>query len=251
MKNEMRSKIKGLVIKEQDKGESGKLLTVLTETNGVITVNAKGVRKLSAAYMKSAQLFALSEMLLYETNGFYTLTEASLITDFYSLREDVVSFALACYICEAAGAFAVPGDEGTELMRLVLNSLYALEKKLCEPKKVKAAFEIRLCAASGFSPDTDECAFCGSPLSNGGIFDGNEGAIMCLSCGKQGANNGIPVSADVIKTIKHISECEQSRLLSFSFVGSDAATLCVCAEKFLLSCAERPFRTLSFLKTLI
>ena len=58
----MQHKVRGLVVRESPKGESGKLLTVLTERDGVITVNAKGVRKISAAYLKSAQLFALSDM---------------------------------------------------------------------------------------------------------------------------------------------------------------------------------------------
>ena len=49
------------------KGETSKLLTVLASDLGVITVNAKGVRKLSSAYLKSAQQFAFSDMLLYLT----------------------------------------------------------------------------------------------------------------------------------------------------------------------------------------
>ena len=44
----MRHKLKGLVIREQAKGETSKLLTFLTDAMGVLTVNAKGVRKLSS-----------------------------------------------------------------------------------------------------------------------------------------------------------------------------------------------------------
>ena len=85
----MRHKIKGIVIREVPKGETSKLLTVVTSSLGVITVNAKGVRKLSSPYLKSAQLFAFSDMLIYDKNGFYTLSEASLIADFYPIREDI------------------------------------------------------------------------------------------------------------------------------------------------------------------
>ena len=62
----MRHKIKGIVLREAPKGETSKLLTVLASDLGVITVNAKGVRKLSSPYIKSAQQFAFSDMLLYE-----------------------------------------------------------------------------------------------------------------------------------------------------------------------------------------
>ena len=112
----MRHKIKGIVLREAPKGETSKLLTVLASDLGVITVNAKGVRKLSSAYLKSAQQFAFSDMLLYEKNGFYTLTEAALIAEFYPVREDIKSYALACYLCEAASAFAVPGEEANNVI---------------------------------------------------------------------------------------------------------------------------------------
>ena len=90
----MRHKIKGIVLREQPKGESSKLLTILASDLGIITVNAKGVRKISSPYLKSAQQFAFSDMLLYEKNGFYTLTEAALIADFYTIREDIKNYSL-------------------------------------------------------------------------------------------------------------------------------------------------------------
>lgn len=244
----MRHKVKGIVIRETPKGETSKLLTVLTSDLGVITVNAKGVRKISSAYLKSSQLFALSDMLLYEKNGFYTLTEAALIADFYSLREDIKNYSLACYFCEAASAFAIPGEESANILRLLLNSLYALENKLASRTLIKAAFELRLCAECGYLPETDICAECGEELSNCDfLFHIFGGVSLCRNCATANSEY-IRLTPAIGKSVSHITESELSRFLSFRIRENDQALLGDIAERFLLSRAERGFKTLSFYK---
>ncbi len=244
----MRHKIKGIVLRETPKGETSKLLTVLTSNLGVITVNAKGVRRLTSPYLKCSLQFAFSNMLLYEKNGFYTLTEAALVADFYSLREDIKDYSLACYLCEAASAFAVPGEESGNILRLLLNSLYALENKLSERKLIKACFELRLCAECGFLPETDCCAECGDLLNGADfLFHIVGGVSLCRNCAS--ANDVcIHLPPAVGKAITHITESELSRFLSFRISESDQALLAQVAERFLLARAERGFKTLSFYK---
>lgn len=247
----MRHKTKGLVIREAPKGETSKLLTVLTPDLGVITVNAKGARKLSAPYLKSTQLFAFSDMLLHVKNGFYTLSEASLVTDFYSLSKDIVRYSLACYISDVASAFAVPGEEGASVLRLLLNSLYALENEKASAELIKSAFELRLCAECGFYPEVSVCAECDNELENiPSVFNAVEGVALCLECASVGGDN-YPVSPSVCKAMKHITESELSRFISFRIGADDQKTLSVIAERFMLVRAERGFKTLSFYKQLI
>jgi DNA repair protein RecO (recombination protein O) len=244
----MRHKIKGIVIRETPKGETSKLLTVLTSTNGVITVNAKGVRKLSSAYLKSAQLFAFSDMLLYEKNGFYTLTEAALITDFYSIREDIKNYSLACYLCDCASSFAVAGEDSNAILRLLLNSLYALENGMSNRALIKSAFELRLCAESGFMPDVSFCTDCENELSGKRfLFHIYEGMSFCTECALAG-NEYLLLTPAVGKAITHITESEMSKFISFRIGDTDQKLLSECAERFMLSRAERGFKTLSFYK---
>lgn len=244
----MRHKIKGIVLREAPKGETSKLLTVLSSTLGVITVNAKGVRKLSSPYIKSAQQFAFSDMLLYEKNGFYTLTEASLIADFYPIREDIKCYSLACYLCEAASAFAIPGEESANILRLLLNSLYALENRISNNSTVKSAFELRLCAECGFMPETENCDICGDELTaDASMFNLTEGVTHCRNCASGGLGY-VKITPAVSKAITHITQSDLSRFLSFRIGEYDEAILSDTAERFLLMRAERGFKTLSFYK---
>jgi len=244
----MRHKVKAIVLRENVKGETSKLLTVLTDKMGVLTVNAKGVRKLSSPYLKSAQLFAFSDMLLYEKNGFYTLTEAALITDFYSLSKNVINYSLGCYLCDAASSFAMPGEESSDILRLLLNSLYALEKDVSSPDIVKAAFELRLLSECGFYPDVESCADCQKALENSEFyFDYTEGLSICKNCTGQTVNN-LQINQTVAKAVKHITESDLSHFISFRIGTEDTKILSTLAEKFFLNHAERGFKTLSFYK---
>ncbi len=244
----MRHKIKGIVIRETPKGETSKLLTLLTSSLGVITVNAKGVRKLSSPYLKSAQLFAFSDWLLYEKNGFYTLTEASLIVDFYDLSKDIKAYSLACYFAEVASAFSIPGEEGAKILRLLLNSFYALEKNVAPIDLIKAAFELRVCSECGFFPDVSNCIDCENDLSDKMfLFHIDEGVSFCTNCANE-HNGCVALSPSVGKAVSHITQSEISRFISFRIGDSDMKKLSLIAEKFLLARAERGFKTLSFYK---
>ncbi len=244
----MHHKLKGIVIRESPKGETSKLLTVLTSSLGVITINAKGVRKLTSPYLKSAQLFAFSNMLLYEKNGYFTLSEAALITDFYPLSKDIKDYSLACYFADVSAFFSIPGEESAKILRLILNSLYALEKDVAPIEIVKAAFELRICAECGFFPDVSNCFDCGRELVDKDfLFNVNEGMAFCFDCGRTNRECTM-LSASVGKAISHITESELSKFISFRIGESDMKKLSVVAEKYLLARAERGFKTLSFYK---
>ncbi len=244
----MRHKIKGIVLREIPKGETSKLLTVLTSTHGLITVNAKGVRKLSSPYLKSAQQFAFSDMLLYEKNGFFTLSEASLIADFYPIREDIKKYALACYLADVASAFSVPGEDSGFILRIFLNSLYALEIEKNSNRIIKAAFELRICSECGFYPEIGICECCGDELKEKNvIFNVFEGVSYCENCASE-RNDNLILPVAVAKAISHITDSELAHFISFRISQSDEEILSRCAERFVLSRAERGFKTLSFYK---
>ncbi|MBO4453099.1 MAG: DNA repair protein RecO [Clostridia bacterium] len=243
----MQIKIKGLVIREKPKGENGKLLTLLTDTSGIINVNAKGVRKISAAYLKSAQLFAFSDFVLYEKNGFYTLIEASLVTDFFHIREDLDSYSLACYICEAASAFVGDGESGARLLRLTLNTLFAIENSTLPHKQIKACFELRLCAESGFAPETEVCGVCSEPVEGSCLFDIAGGTAVCREC-TPNAPETVLLNENLLLAVRHITGSEPRKFLSFRIGERDLYTLCDLSERYFLSRAERGFSTLAFYK---
>ena len=66
---------KGLVIRTVDWRDSDRLLTVLTEDYGKITVSAPGVRRRTSKLGGAGQLFAYCQYSLYEKGGRMTAQE--------------------------------------------------------------------------------------------------------------------------------------------------------------------------------
>lgn len=248
----MRHKVRGIVVRESAAGENDKLLWVLTGEEGLLTVRAPGVRKLSATNLRSAQLFAYSDLLLYVKNGFYTLQESILQEDFYSLREDVTSFALGCYLCELASSVSVGGEEGVEILRLLLNALYASEKKLADPRILKAAFEFRIAALIGYEPDLSECPVCGKPADGieHRVMELADGCLFCASCvpPAEGYSERMPLSEGCYKALLHILRSPVGKIFLFRLDEPSLRELSQLTEAYLLMRMEKHLKTLDFLK---
>lgn len=248
----MRHKIKGIVVREIATGENDKLLTILTETMGTITVKAPGVRKLSSANLRSAQLFAFSDLLLYEKEGRFTLQESVLREDFYEIREDVTAFALGCYLCEVASSVSVGGDEGTEILRLLLNALYAAEKHVTDLQIIKAAFEFRLAALIGYEPDFSECPICGTPCDEmkRRTFELTDGYLFCAGCDNpaEGFSRRASVSDAAYAALKHILTVPVNKVFLFRLDEPALSEMAKLCEEYLLLRVEKQMKTLDFYK---
>ncbi len=235
--------IRGIVIKERPSGEKGKLLYILTQNEGVLTVNATGARTISASYLKSAQLFAYSDLTVYDKGGHLTLTEATLLESFYDLRNDMASFALAGYISELARLSAVPSDDG--ILRLLLNCFYALSHKIADTDTVKAVFEYRLCLALGLAPDFSCCAICGE---KGDRFDFEESAFFCGECAPD--PEGCFGLGDASDALNYLNGCAPGKILAFVIQGESKAAFCGFCEKYLIASSDLKPASLDFYKNI-
>ncbi len=238
----MDRKFKGIVIKEKPSGEKGKLLYVLTESEGVLQINATGARSISASYLKSVQLFAYSELSVYEKNGRRTLTEATLIESFYGIRSDLSALAVASYMAELCFLVSIAENDG--LLSLFLNCLYALANSLAETRMIKAVFEYCLCVTLGFAPDFSGCISCGK---EGGLFSFAESAVFCRDCLPEG-EDCFELGRAAVKALNYLNRCAKNKILSFSLEGADKDSFCEFCEKYLLYAADVSPKTLSFYK---
>ena len=159
----MRLTTQGIVLRETNYKEADKILTVLTRDWGKRTVKARGCRRKNSKLTAASQLLVYSELTLSERGEFTTLTEADPLEQFWSVRQDLETLALASYFAEVAEASAQEGETCPELLSLLLNCLYALDTLKKPRALVKAVFELRLLCLTGYEPLLDACAVCGAP----------------------------------------------------------------------------------------
>ena len=171
---------RGIVLREVNYKEADKILTLLTP-EGKLAAKARGVRRKGSRLAAGCQLLVYSELTLFEYKDYYTVNEASSLEQFWGVKRDVELLALGSYFAEVCEAVAEEGVPQPELLSLILNSLYALDKLGKPQALVKAAFELKTACLAGYEPLLDACAVCGAEPDQP-AFHIREGVLHCAAC---------------------------------------------------------------------
>ena len=241
---------RGLVLREVNYKEADKILTVLTADHGKLTVKARGALRKSSRIAGASQLLAWSEMTLFENRGYYTLQEAALLEQFDGLRTDLEGLALGSYFAELLEAVSDEDSPENELLRLGLNSLYALARGLYSPAHIKSVFELRLMCLAGFAPELSGCCVCGGQDFDRMVFGLNSGMLRCRSCPGEGPGISLPVCRDTVLAMRHIAEEDIGRCFAFSLGESQSRMLHELTEAYVTTQLERGFGALNYWKTI-
>lgn len=242
-------KIQGLVLRVTKYNDKDALLTVLSQNHGKLTVKARGLLRKNSPLTAPCQLLAFSEFTLFEYKGFYTVNEASTIALFHGLRKDLTKLSLGTYFAQVADALSQEDLPNPELLSLVLNSIYALEKLDLPEKQVKAVFELRSACLAGYAPDLSACYRCGETHPQ--RWNVSDGRLECANC-KDDASIGLrmPINAGALDAARYICSCDPGKLFSFKIGEDSLESLANVAEVYLTTQLEQGFSTLDFYKSL-
>ena len=248
--------VKGIVIRCVDIRESDCMLTLYTEEMGIVSALARGAKSLKSAKMPATQLFCYSSFVLQSRQDKLWVKEASLIESFYGVRDTLEGLAVATYVTEVISLVATE-EPDNDIMRLCLNTLFALSSRRYAVEKVKAAFEIRLSSIIGFMPDVLGCQRCGA--SEGEFFfDIMAGAVECSECRRisQGAGESLAMEHEshiiCILTegariaMEYCIYAPLERLFSFGLSETDMRFFSKAAEEYLVNHVEKGFKSLDF-----
>lgn len=241
---------RGIVLRETETKESDKILTVLTDKCGKIPVIARGARRKSCKYAACAQSLAYSEWTLYQKGDWYYPNEGSTLELFNGLRKDLDAMALGFYFAELTEAVTAEDTPAPELLRHLLNGLYALAALGKPTALVKPAFELKLLCLAGYEPLADSCAYCGNPEPEQPMLDVVQGVLRCGTCGVQERSLSMPLCPSSLAALRHIVYGDPKRLYSFTLGEKALKRLSDAAEAFTAAQLERGFRTLDFYKSL-
>lgn len=239
---------RGVVLRETETKETDKILTLLTWEQGKLTVIARGARQKNCKFAAAAQPLAYSEWTLYQRRDWHYASTASTLELFSGLRGDLETLALACYMAELTEAAAPEAVPVPELLRHLLNGLYALSALHKPPALVKPAFELRLLSLAGYEPLAGACAVCGRTEPEPPVLDPIQGVLRCKDCG---GRVGRPLCQDSLAALRRIVYGDPKRLYSFRLGPEALARLSDAAEAFVFAQLERGFRTLDFYKSLM
>ena len=239
--------VNALVLREVRYKEADRILTLLTDTDGRLTVRARGALRKSSRTAAATQQLTWSEMTLFGNRGRWTVNEAAVKEDFGGLRADMEKLALGAYFAECAEALSVEDQPDPALLQLCLNCLYALSRGLCPAEKIKAAFETRLMCLAGYAPELGFCAVCGREPEDPELSL-EHGRVCCRACPGMGGRAAL--GPDALRAMRHLCAAPAKRLLSFQIGDEALPRLSEASERYLLRRLERGFSTLDYWKKL-
>ena len=206
-------KIRGLVLREYEAGESDKRLVIFCKGQGRLMVYARGARKPTSKFMSAALLFTYADFVLTKGQGFYSLAQAEIIESFYPLREDYDRLMTAHLVAEACDKTLWEDIESDDLLRLVLKTLSVLAKGKMPPLQGACVFLFRFLDVHGLRPQTDTCVVCEKPFQD--IRRGSISAegLVCELC-KPATYQ--PISAAAIAAMQYILDNDLTQAFLFN-----------------------------------
>ena len=240
---------KGLVIKVMDIRDNDRLITILTADLGLIKAFVSGAKKASNKNHANTSLFCYSDFSLSKSGDTYKVKESILISSFFNIGTDILNLSLAQYFCEIAGFFSPEESGASEHLRLTLNSLNFLCNNSFERNLLKAIFELRLMATSGYMPDLIACECCGKFEDDIFCFYYENGGILCNACKEEGKYAYLDKT--LLTAMRHIIYSDFEKLFSFKIPDEAALRLSKISEEYLVFQSGRKFQTCEFYKSLL
>ncbi len=242
-------KTTGIVTKTTKYGETSLIVTILTSDFGKISAIASNARSKRSRMLAGLQLFAYSEIVMYKAkskSGLYNIDEMNVLEGFGALRSDLEKMAYAAYFAEASSGAVPEDDNDDEVLRLLLNTLYAVDRGICDYKKIKTVFEWRLAAIAGYSPQLKNCGGCGCEEGIFGISLA-DGTVFCKDCTGE-RKDVAELSDNMRRLVEYIVSADSKKIFSFEVNEETIAYLGKVSEMYLSVQLDREFKTLDYLK---
>lgn len=137
----------GLILRRSNFGEADRVLTVLTDRFGKISITARGVRKITSRRAGNVELLNLVKLHLFKGKN-YTLTEAESIETFQGIKNNLSLSTAAFHILELVDRL-IPQDQINKVVfDLTVATLRILEEN---PRQIFIrGFEVKLLSLLGF-----------------------------------------------------------------------------------------------------
>lgn len=255
-----------LVLRVQERGANDKLLTLISGDAGRFYAILKGGHTTRGREAAATEPYTWSNFEFYERNGFKWVKSATAQETFPGIRSDSEKLFLAAYFADVVFELSDERVAAGEILPLCLNALYMLSATENDDARIKAAFELRAAAVSGFAPSLDRCEDCGSAPVADSYLDVTNGALICAPClekrtvllplpeiDETGARTVLcPLSASALAALRFVVDAAPKRVFSFRLTDSRSGELFArAAEAYLLHHLERGFPTLENYKRLL
>lgn len=236
-------KARGIIIKQSDYGEGHRMLTVFTEEYGIVKAVSYGVKKSKSKAAASSQFLCYGDFELYKGLGkdIMTVNNIDTIDGFYPIAEDIKKLSLCVYFADITYSILGTNNPDARLLRLLLNSIYALAYRDEKVDKVKTVYELKMMSMGGYLPQLNACVSCG----NGDVyaFDLLKGGSVCRECG---GKHTIRLDKNIYRALEYIICSDDKKMLAFNAADELMKTVGKISEQYVELQLDQKFSSLDY-----
>jgi len=229
-------------------GETSRILRFYTDSFGLLSVMARGVRGRSGKGGMTLATFATGELTAFvqRNRELQTMKDFACTHARSRLGSGVIRFAGASAVAELVVAHAdqEPNRQLFDALEGALDDLEELPDHRVVTASLAGAWSV--VEALGFAPELEGCTRCGRALSDDevGRFDLAAGGVSCERCGRDGAGPRVgPIARDQLRRlVSGTSDPPVTHARRHLALLSDFVTFHV---------AQKPLRSLRFLGDLL
>lgn len=236
---------KGLVIKEVPVDDADKIITLITEDIGKVSVSARGARK-NGRQSYGTQILTYGQYILFKGRNSYILNGCDILASFYDLASDLERFTYAAHMIEMASDACTDDQTTARVLNLLLHGLHALNKGR-EPQLIASAFTLKLAQVCGYPPHVTSCASCQTRELDTIYFSFKKCGFVCENCAKTDGD-AVPVAIGTAKAILHVLCSEHAGVYNFHLSSENLASFSDIASRYLSERFDKKYEKLNYLR---
>lgn len=247
----------GMVLSAVPVGEYDKRITLLTKERGKLSAFARGARRPNSQLMAASNPFSFGQFEAYEGRTSYTVVKADISNYFRELAMDLEGAYYGFYFLEMADYYARENADEIHMLKLLYQSLRALESKRIENRLVRRIFELKAMVINGEYPNVFSCLKCAKETDLS-YFHVKSGGTLCSECmkamapplwdGRKNAVSSFYLDSSTLYTMQYIITSSIEKLYTFTVSEEVLEKLEEIMKEYMTVYIDRTFKALQVLE---
>lgn len=235
----------GMVLNAMPIGDYDKRITILTRERGKITAFARGARRPNSQLLAATNPFSFGEFEAFEGRSSYTVAKVSIKNYFRELTNDFDVAYYGFYFLEFADYYCQENNDEREMLKLLYQSLRALESTSFDNRLVRLIFELKAMSINGEGPNVFSCLSC-KKKEKLQYFSVERGGALCSECGPK--EHAIHMDESTSYTMQYIISARVEKLYTFTVTEHVMAQLQMIMKKYVQRYLNHTFKSLKIIE---